>query len=858
MSIRRPFPFSIVFLAVSALILIAPGLAVSQAPEPEQSVAMTRQLGALDTATPTETAAPGSTPSVTPTPAAQYAFLPLILNDPTATPTPTPTATDTPTATPTAIPTQTPTQTPTATPSATPTGTATPLALCGNATVIAYTRIPDGNAAGVCVPIPVTGAGTITTLSLRAQMSHTWVGDLKLWLVNPASQSLVLMMRPGAPATALGAYANLSQNVPITFTDGGQASAEAMGAGLTGLQVICQQNGICRFSPNQDGQPSTFTAFAGFAGQTAAGTWQFCASDSDTQDVGAVFSVALNLTCAGPSPATPTATLMVSSTATPTVTTTPTTTATATPSPTPTETPTATLTPTTTPSPTATATATTTPSPTPTETPNGTLTATPSPSASPTATATSVPALCGVTTVTTYTRVPDGNATGICVPIPYIGSGAITTVSLRAQMSTTWVGDLKLWLLNPASQSLVLMARPGAPATSLGYAADLSQSYPVTFTDAGQASAEAMGAGLTGAQVVCQQNGICRFVPNPNGQASTFANFSGFVGQSPSGTWQFCASDADSGDLAAIFSVALDVACGPTLTPTPTGTATPTSTVTPTGTPTRTPTATRTSTRTPTVTPTATPTATSTPMPPPSGIWGTVYRQAIPMSGKVVELMYCVRSPSSCVSAGTATTDAIGRYMFTGKAALDANHYYYVRYLVPSADECYFFLNFYFSSNVLSYPVAGATLHHEDFDISAINPVDPRDFENVPLDRRFTWVQRTLSTTLTPPDNYALNLFDPDGAAYYESALLGTTNTYMLLRGELPPAFVSGNWYGWRALSYLNIGDGALGVGCYNEILLSNVNAADPAGPVRPSEAPQSRMDKLADAEDRAVRFQAR
>ncbi|HQV29436.1 MAG TPA: hypothetical protein PKZ61_15180, partial [Thermoflexales bacterium] len=616
MSIRRPFPFSIVFLAVSALILIAPGLAVSQAPEPEQSVAMTRQLGALDTATPTETAAPGSTPSVTPTPAAQYAFLPLILNDPTATPTPTPTATDTPTATPTAIPTQTPTQTPTATPSATPTGTATPLALCGNATVIAYTRIPDGNAAGVCVPIPVTGAGTITTLSLRAQMSHTWVGDLKLWLVNPASQSLVLMMRPGAPATALGAYANLSQNVPITFTDGGQASAEAMGAGLTGLQVICQQNGICRFSPNQDGQPSTFTAFAGFAGQTAAGTWQFCASDSDTQDVGAVFSVALNLTCAGPSPATPTATLMVSSTATPTVTTTPTTTATATPSPTPTETPTAsltptttttpsssatatpsptptatptaTLTPTTTPSPTATATATTTPSPTPTETPNGTLTATPSPSASPTATATSVPALCGVTTVTTYTRVPDGNATGICVPIPYIGSGAITTVSLRAQMSTTWVGDLKLWLLNPASQSLVLMARPGAPATSLGYAADLSQSYPVTFTDAGQASAEAMGAGLTGAQVVCQQNGICRFVPNPNGQASTFANFSGFVGQSPSGTWQFCASDADSGDLAAIFSVALDVACGPTLTPTPTGTATPTSTVTPTGTPTRT------------------------------------------------------------------------------------------------------------------------------------------------------------------------------------------------------------------------------------------------------------------------------
>ncbi|MBK8835544.1 MAG: hypothetical protein IPO29_12085 [Anaerolineae bacterium] len=327
-------------------------------------------------------------------------------------------------------------------------------------------------------------------------------------------------------------------------------------------------------------------------------------------------------------------------------------------------------------------------------------------------------------------------------------------------------------------------------------------------------------------------------MPNPNGQASTFANFSGFVGQSPSGTWQFCASDADSGDLAAIFSVALDVACGPTLTPTPTGTATPTSTVTPTGTPTRTtntPTVTPTRTpTTPTVTPTATPTATSTPMPPPSGIWGTVYRQAIPMSGKVVERRCILSGRQAVVSLREwLTTDAIGRYVFTAKAALDANHYYYVRYLVPSADECYFFLNFYFSSNVLSYPVAGATLHHEDFDISAINPVDPRDFENVPLDRRFTWVQRTLSTTLTPPDNYALNLFDPDGAAYYESALLGTTNTYMLLRGELGPPRFSGNYmaggrhlsqYWGRRTRWVNV--------------LGNVNAAGPAGPGPAFEAP--------------------
>lgn len=198
------------------------------------------------------------------------------------------------------------------------------------------------------------------------------------------------------------------------------------------------------------------------------------------------------------------------------------------------------------------------------------------------------------------------------MPIPYIGSGAITTMSVRAQMSTTWVGDLKLWLINPASQSLGGHGPPRRAGHVAGYAADLSQSYPVTFTDAGQANAEAMGAGLTGAQVVCQQNGICRFVPNADGQASSFANFSGFVGQSPSGTWQFCASDADTGDLAAIFSVALDVACGPTPTPTPTRTGTPTPTVTPTATSTPTGTPTRTPTNTPTVTPTASPTRTPT------------------------------------------------------------------------------------------------------------------------------------------------------------------------------------------------------------------------------------------------------
>ncbi len=816
---HRSFPLSFVAFALIAIVLVAPRLAVSQASEPEQFVAMARLLGAPDTVTPTETATASITPSSTSTstPVTLYAYLPLILDEPTATPTPTPTVTDTPTATPTA----TPTQTPTASPSATPSATATPLALCGPAAVTAYTRIPDGNAAGVCVPIPVIGAGTITTLSLRTSMSHTWIGDLKLWLVNPASQSLVLMMRPGAPAATLGRSANLSQSFPVTFTDAGQASAEAMGTGLTDAQVVCQQNGVCRFSPNRDGQASTFNTFSGFVGQTAAGTWQFCASDADTDDLGALFSVALDLSCSAP----PTATATATASATPTAT------------------------PTTTPSSTATATPMATPSPTPTETPNGTLTATPSPSASATATPTPVPALCGVATVASYTRIPDGNATGICVPIPYVGSGAITTMSLRAQMSTTWVGDLKLWLLNPASQSLVLMARPGAPAASLGNAADLAQGYPISFTDAGQASAEAMGAGLTGAQVVCQQNGICRFVPNPDGQASTFANFAGFVGQSPSGTWQLCASDADTGDLAAIFSVALDVACGPTLTPTPTRTATPTSTVTPTGTstptitPTKTPsntptvTPTRTPTNTPTATATRTPTRTPTPTPTPNGIWGYVMVSGVKTAGISVDLRNCPVAGGTCSTAGTSTTDALGRYVFVAQPALAAGRYYYVRYQNSGGTICETRFSFYGSSSVLSYPVAGAALHHEDFDLAPILQNLPAEGYTIRLPTNFTWFRRSVDTSLVPPDNVTLNIFKVGGTAFYESNLLGDADSYWLKSGEMGPTMPP-DTYGWYVATYLNVGDGAVGVSCYVNIIITLVASPDGTDPEIAAPAP--------------------
>ncbi|HQZ51924.1 MAG TPA: hypothetical protein PLG23_00580 [Thermoflexales bacterium] len=464
-----------------------------------------------------------------------------------------------PTATPTATRTNTPTATATPTATRTPTPTATPLpGACVPTSATTYARIPDNTPGGVCVSIPYLGAGAITSMSVRTALSHTYISDLKLWLITPLSQTLILMNRPGIPATQYGSSANLIQAFPVTFADAGQASAEGMGTGLTAAQNVCQQHGICSYSPNAGGDPQTFANFAGLVGQMPYGTWKLCASDNYQNEFGAIFDVALDIACVTPPTSTPSPTPTAAQTDTPTVTGTP-------PTPTGTSIPTDTATPSPTTTPTATASSTSTPSATPTATP--TLTPTPTPTH----------AACQSTSVTAYTRIPDNNATGVCVTIPYIGNGAITTISLGAVLSHTYISDLKLWLVNTASQLLVLMMRPGQPATQYGSSANLVQTHPITFADTGQASAEAMGSGLTAAQNVCQQNGVCSFVPNPDGETSTFSRLGGFVGQNPAGTWLLCAADRYVNDVGAVFVVTLNIACAEPPTATPTPTPTPTS-----------------------------------------------------------------------------------------------------------------------------------------------------------------------------------------------------------------------------------------------------------------------------------------
>ncbi|HRA55168.1 MAG TPA: hypothetical protein PLQ83_16015, partial [Thermoflexales bacterium] len=114
-----------------------------------------------------------------------------------------------------------------------------------------------------------------------------------------------------------------------------------MGAGLTGSQGVCRDNGRCAFRPNPDGDAGSLASFAGFTGLGANGNWQICAADLVVNDIGRVNTVTLKLGngCLVPSTATPTPSVTSTATATPISTTTPTQT------PTPTASPTASATP---------------------------------------------------------------------------------------------------------------------------------------------------------------------------------------------------------------------------------------------------------------------------------------------------------------------------------------------------------------------------------------------------------------------------------------------------------------------------------------------------------------------------------
>jgi subtilisin-like proprotein convertase family protein len=131
--------------------------------------------------------------------------------------------------------------------------------------------IPDGNSTGVTLDIPVTATGTVQSAALRFNATHTWVGDLSIFLRNPA----------GAPSTA-GldlSSGNGSSGDNYTNTIFSDAAAVAITAGVAPFTGL--------FRPEQ--------ALSVFNGAPANGTWTLRVVDSISPDSGTVQSAELAL-----------------------------------------------------------------------------------------------------------------------------------------------------------------------------------------------------------------------------------------------------------------------------------------------------------------------------------------------------------------------------------------------------------------------------------------------------------------------------------------------------------------------------------------------------------------------------------
>ncbi len=154
-----------------------------------------------------------------------------------------------------------------------------------------------------CVDLVVAAgdcASAIVAVTVTADITHAWVGDLTMKLVHPDTTVVTLMSLPGFAESAddgessSGPGANLAAGYPITFATGAPTSAEAIGSTLNNTQDVCREDLRCSYAPNAGaaGGPN----LTGLNGKSATGTWKFCVGDSGTRDTGRINQVTLTIT----------------------------------------------------------------------------------------------------------------------------------------------------------------------------------------------------------------------------------------------------------------------------------------------------------------------------------------------------------------------------------------------------------------------------------------------------------------------------------------------------------------------------------------------------------------------------------
>lgn len=155
-----------------------------------------------------------------------------------------------------------------------------------------------------------------------------------------------------------------------------------------------------------------------------------------------------------------------------------------------------------------------------------------------------------------------------CLSQAIVGNGvdAVVDVSLTVAMSHTWIGDMTIKVVSPAGSVITVLSRPGTnevvdngtEPNGFGDSADLATAFPVSYATGAPTDAESMGATLLGgADVVCEDDGLCAYFPNAG--AALPGDFTSLIGQSAVGNWQVCFGDSFVGDLGVLDTVTLTV-----------------------------------------------------------------------------------------------------------------------------------------------------------------------------------------------------------------------------------------------------------------------------------------------------------
>jgi hypothetical protein len=151
-----------------------------------------------------------------------------------------------------------------------------------------------------------------------------------------------------------------------------------------------------------------------------------------------------------------------------------------------------------------------------------------------------------------YGAFDGSEQTMFCDVLTVSGAGAaVVDVVLTTAVGHAFVGDLSITVTAPDATFAAVLSMPGVEEATVaefidGDSSNLLTSSPITFVTDADDDAEDMGDTIPDEEVICQDDGICVFDPNPGIYGG--AGLADLVGAQANGMWKVCFGDVIAND----------------------------------------------------------------------------------------------------------------------------------------------------------------------------------------------------------------------------------------------------------------------------------------------------------------------